>query len=160
MSAVLGFPPPTEFSTCSDSDLALGFNNFNLDRCLMNEPTTVVGDPMCGNGIREGDEVCDCGSVVECTNPCCDAATCQLAANAQCSGGLCCSDMCQFISQGTMCRNAVGDCDIAELCDGLSSDCPIDDHILDGTPCDGDTGFCFSGSCPSYDQQCNAAFGK
>ena len=36
--------------------------NRNLDRCLFNEPSMTVGDPVCGNGIRERDEICDCGS--------------------------------------------------------------------------------------------------
>ena len=63
MAGSSGFPPPTEWSDCSRSDIQLGFNNFNLDRCLMNEPAMTVGDPVCGNGIRERDEICDCGSV-------------------------------------------------------------------------------------------------
>ena len=63
MAGSSGFPPPTEWSDCSRSDIQRGFNNFNLDRCLMNEPTMTVGDPVCGNGIRERDEICDCGSV-------------------------------------------------------------------------------------------------
>ena len=62
MSASLPFPPPTRWSSCSVSDLNDGFDLRNLDRCLDNEPIMTVGDPVCGNGIQEGDEVCDCGS--------------------------------------------------------------------------------------------------
>ena len=62
MASVSGFPSPTQWSDCSRSDLSSGFTNRNLDRCLFNEPSMTVGDPVCGNGIRERDEICDCGS--------------------------------------------------------------------------------------------------
>ena len=62
MAGIITFNPPTEWSQCSRNDLQAGFNNFNLDRCLFNEPTMVVGDPVCGNGIMEEGEDCDCGS--------------------------------------------------------------------------------------------------
>ena len=157
MSAFLGFPPPSQFSSCSREDLEDGFNFFNLNFCLMNEPIIIVGEE-CGNGILEDDEECDCGTVAECTNPCCDAATCTLAPNAVCSSGPCCTSSCQFANQEIECRAADGDCDIADVCDGTSPQCPLDDVKLDGTPCS--SGFCFSGSCPSHDQQCNVAFGE
>ena len=160
MSATLGFPPPTQWSTCSISDLNEGYNDRNLDRCLFNEPSTTVGDPVCGNGIRERDEVCDCGSAIECTDPCCNASTCQLASGAQCSDGPCCNSTCQFVSYGTPCRNSSGVCDILEYCAGNSSDCPADVHRLDGTSCSDAIGYCYFGECPTYNAQCQVAFGK
>ena len=159
MAAFLSITPPTKWSSCSLDDLNVGFTTRGTDLCLSNIPTTIVGDPVCGNGIREGNETCDCGSEQQCTDPCCNAATCQLASGAQCSAGACCTSMCQFVSYGTECRTASGDCDIAEYCSGDSSDCPADDHQRDGISCNNDAGFCVSGMCPTHDDQCQVAFG-
>ena len=62
MAAISGFPSPTRWSDCSVDDVNQGFNSLNFDRCLSNQPTMTVGDPVCGNGIVEGVEDCDCGS--------------------------------------------------------------------------------------------------
>ena len=64
MAASLSFPLPNMWSQCSRDELQSGFNNRNLDSCLFNEPTTVVGDAVCGNGILQTGEGCDCGSPV------------------------------------------------------------------------------------------------
>ena len=159
MAAISGFPPPTRWSSCSISDLNTGFTTRSTGRCLTNMPTTTVGDPVCGNGIREGNEVCDCGSAQECTDPCCNAATCQLASGAQCSAGACCSSTCRFVSYGTQCRASAGDCDIAEYCPGDSGECPSDDHQRDGISCSSSAGYCSGGMCPTHNAQCQAAFG-
>ena len=66
MAAIITFDPPDSWSQCSIDDLNSGFNNANLDRCLFNVPDAVVGDPMCGNGIQEEGEGCDCGSAQVC----------------------------------------------------------------------------------------------
>ena len=61
MGAVLGFIPPTKWSNCSLQFLRNGLNNANLGVCLTNDPAITVGAPVCGNGILEGNEICDCG---------------------------------------------------------------------------------------------------
>ena len=160
MATVTGVPPPSSWSTCSRDQLNDGFTRLNLDRCLCNQPEMTVGDPVCGNGIREGDEVCDCGSPQECTDPCCDARTCGLAAGAECSAGECCTSTCMLVTYGTECRASNGECDIAEYCSGESNECPTDEHRLDGTTCNNNGGYCYSGSCPTHNDQCGAAFGK
>ena len=154
---------PNQWSSCSVNNLNEGFNSrISLSRCLGNEPTMTVGDPVCGNGIQEENEACDCGSQSECTNPCCNANTCQLAAGAVCSRGPCCTSQCQFVTAGTSCRASTGGCDILEYCPGDSSECPNDEHVLDGTACTrgGISGFCYSGDCPTHEAQCQATWCK
>ena len=191
MAAVSGFPVPLMWSSCSTSQLqsALTREQNNLGRCLENEPSTTVGDPVCGNGIREGDEICDCGSVQvstdtvqvysfmclhvlcvisrdiiislgiqECADPCCDATTCGLAVGAECTKGECCTNTCQFKSADTVCRASSGNCDIKERCTGQSADCPADVYLQDGSSCNNNQAFCFSGQCRTYNTQCQKHF--
>ncbi len=64
MESVIGFPVPVDFSNCSQADISAELSGaFRLDRCLMNQPSTVVTPAVCGNAIIEGDEECDCGTI-------------------------------------------------------------------------------------------------
>ena len=114
--------------------------------------------PVCGNGLREGGEECDCGLSEDCTNPCCQPDTCTLSPQADCAQGDCCDlSTCSFSQPATECRPAVGECDIAEQCDGLSPHCPPDDHLAPGQPCD--QGYCHAGHCGSHLAQCRVLWG-
>ncbi|XP_068727258.1 uncharacterized protein [Montipora capricornis] len=147
-----------------------GFSDCNLhnmssidDSCLYNFPRKVVNS-QCGNGIREPREVCDCGTPEECTvrDPCCEPNDCSLKSSSQCSDVIhSCCQKCQFSPLGTLCRNSTGECDVPEVCDGKSAQCPLDDHIKDGTSCQGEgEAICFKGGCSSsLDSQCRDLWG-
>ncbi|XP_029977977.1 disintegrin and metalloproteinase domain-containing protein 9-like [Sphaeramia orbicularis] len=148
----------TTFSTCSGDDfekLIRGGGGV----CLKNMPSQsdIVGIAKCGNGLLEEGEQCDCGTPQECTNKCCDAATCRFTAGSPCTNGSCCSD-CQIKVAGTLCRSAINTCDLPEFCNGQSAFCPEDFYIMDGLTCENNTAYCYEGQCQTYDFQCRHLF--
>src|SRR3989442_5684890 len=68
-----------------------------------------ASSPICGDGLVTGSEQCDLD-----------------AHNGQ--AGFCCSATCQLNSVATVCRAAVGACDVAETCTGTSPYCPADTY--------------------------------
>ncbi|KAJ2160897.1 hypothetical protein GGF46_001882 [Coemansia sp. RSA 552] len=149
------------FSPCSVKNMCKIISGAQCLQDPGKRSTLSVG--MCGNGIKEKGEDCDCGSSDECKNdPCCDAATCKFKAGADCadSNDKCCKD-CKVRAKGTVCRAKYSECDIEEICDGESPECPDDSHVEEGTAC-GDSGKnlkCASGQCTSRDAQCLARGG-
>jgi hypothetical protein len=44
-----------------------------------------ITENICGNGVKEGNEECDCGSAEDCQiDPCCDGKTCKLTPGSIC----------------------------------------------------------------------------
>ncbi|KAJ3017832.1 hypothetical protein HKX48_003366 [Thoreauomyces humboldtii] len=129
-----------DFSPCTITTICGGYPK--LGTCLQEPGTlTTLTAGICGNGIREGTEQCDCGTA---SDFCSD------------KNDECCSS-CQLKSNGTVCRSATGVCDITETCNGTSSICPVDLFVADKVTCAIDAttnGQCASGQCTSRDQQC------
>uniref|UniRef100_A0A3Q4GWX4 ADAM metallopeptidase domain 8a n=1 Tax=Neolamprologus brichardi TaxID=32507 RepID=A0A3Q4GWX4_NEOBR len=150
---------PELFSSCSRQQLSKFLEEIN-PACLLDTPSTdrVYGGPMCGNAFLEPGEECDCGTVEECKNPCCNATTCKLNAGAQCGEGECCHN-CQLKPTGSVCRPKAGDCDLAEYCTGFSAVCPTDAYTQNGLPCNHGTGYCYNGQCPSRRDHCKRLWG-
>ncbi|XP_043911968.1 disintegrin and metalloproteinase domain-containing protein 9-like [Protopterus annectens] len=147
------------FSDASAND----FQNL-IDRgggsCLLNipPPQDVYTEQVCGNNIVDPGEECDCGTPQQCTNPCCDAASCKFKGRSVCAVGLCC-DNCQYKVAGTPCRPAAGPCDLPEYCNGTSEYCQPDVYIQNGYMCNtNNSAYCFDGVCETYDLQCNQLF--
>ncbi|KAM4851856.1 disintegrin and metalloproteinase domain-containing protein 8 [Thomomys bottae] len=157
MAGSLSSKFPKKFSQCSKTDLQ-ELVEMPHTICLANAPDldTLVGDPVCGNLFVERGEQCDCGSLQDCQNPCCNATTCQLAEGAQCAYGGCCHD-CKLKPAGELCRVQRDECDLEEFCDGRQATCPKDAFQENGTPCPG--GYCLNGSCPTMDRRCQELWG-
>ncbi|XP_032357301.1 disintegrin and metalloproteinase domain-containing protein 9 [Etheostoma spectabile] len=152
----------SSFSTCSQENfvqLILGGGGL----CLKNPPapSTVVGIAVCGNGLLDKGEQCDCGKPEECNNKCCDAATCQFTRGSACAQGGCC-DNCQIRVSGTECRESVNTCDLPEYCNGTSAFCPRNFYVMDGLPCEDRqaAAYCYEGKCQTYDFQCSNLFAQ
>ncbi|XP_072268895.1 disintegrin and metalloproteinase domain-containing protein 22 isoform X5 [Pyxicephalus adspersus] len=153
-----GYYLPSKFSNC-DIEEYHEFLNSGGGACLFNKPSKLLDPPECGNGIVEAGEECDCGTVEECAKEgedCCQQ--CKLTEGSQCSDGLCCNK-CKFNPKGILCREAVNDCDIPEICTGNSSQCPPNIHKMDGYPCENKEGLCSGGRCKTRDRQCKYIWG-
>uniref|UniRef100_A0A8C4WKC3 ADAM metallopeptidase domain 28 n=1 Tax=Gopherus evgoodei TaxID=1825980 RepID=A0A8C4WKC3_9SAUR len=160
MAAQLSYNIPKDFTACSLQD----FQKYILDRtpvCITNMPALkdIIAPPVCGNNFVETGEECDCGTPEECTNSCCEAATCKLKPNAKCAFGECCEN-CQLKRAGTLCRPIKHDCDLPELCTGQSHQCPVDRFRVNGYPCRDGQGYCYMGKCPTLLSQCIALWGS
>ncbi|XP_037846766.1 disintegrin and metalloproteinase domain-containing protein 33 isoform X3 [Chlorocebus sabaeus] len=160
MAAATGRHPfPRVFSACSRRQLRAFFRKGG-GACLSNAPDSglPVLPARCGNGFVEAGEECDCGSGQECRDLCCFAHNCSLRPGVQCAHGDCCAH-CLLKPAGALCRQAMGDCDLPEFCTGISSHCPPDVYLLDGSPCARGNGYCWEGACPTLEQQCQQLWG-
>ncbi|KAM5172099.1 zinc metalloproteinase-disintegrin-like VLAIP-B [Mantella aurantiaca] len=154
MAPSLSYNTPRLFSSCSVTN----FKDFifsQMPACMKKEPSKeyIESPSVCGNKFTEIGEDCDCGTEKECTNPCCDAATCKFKDNAKCAEGECCEN-CMIMKAGTVCRPVKDECDIADMCNGNSPECPTDSFIYNGHPCNDGKGYCYNGKCPSLEGQC------
>lgn len=140
-----------------------------MEKCFVGDPnppegctpveTWTASSPVCGDGLREGNEECDCPNK-DCTgiDPCCDGATCKLKSGAQCSAvDSCCTSTCEVVTDTTkVCRKSEGGCDVVERCDGIRGSCPIDVFKDLGTACtaSGNPGICYNKECKSHYSMC------
>ena len=65
-----------------------------IDFCLYNMPPLLYfPQPLCGNGLIDTGEQCDCGAAPssECNANCCNNVTCQLTSGKACASGKCCN---------------------------------------------------------------------
>ncbi|XP_054576289.1 disintegrin and metalloproteinase domain-containing protein 18 isoform X3 [Eptesicus fuscus] len=152
------------FSNCSMHAYRYLVSKFDA-KCLQKFPNfqpLYKNQSVCGNGILELNEECDCGSEEECQfKNCCDYNTCKLKGSVKCGSGLCCTPECQISVAGTPCRKSTDqECDFTEYCNGTSSDCVPDTYALNGHLCSLGTAFCYKGRCQNTDYQCANIFGK
>ncbi|XP_050181561.1 disintegrin and metalloproteinase domain-containing protein 32-like [Myiozetetes cayanensis] len=159
----LHFSGAKAFSNCSVRDFE-SFLKQGRGECLFNRPRLTPLSPrsgaVCGNGVVEPGEQCDCGTAKQCLHDRCCTKTCQLKPGAKCSSGSCCKS-CQFRKKNSPCRPAADtQCDLPEFCSGSSASCPPDVFVQDGYSCERGTGYCYGGRCQSLDLQCQRLYGK
>ncbi|XP_070622660.1 disintegrin and metalloproteinase domain-containing protein 15 isoform X5 [Erythrolamprus reginae] len=159
MEAPTGIMPGLAFSSCSQKRFREILQSHQVG-CLLDQPEPArLVNSHCGNGLVESGEQCDCGLFLECTDPCCNAATCKLMPGAQCATGQSCCHQCKLLSAGHTCRPVQNECDLPEFCDGTSPRCPSNVYKQDGALCDGGKAVCHGGLCPMYLSQCQARWG-
>ncbi|CAL8335632.1 unnamed protein product [Gadus morhua 'NCC'] len=159
MAGSLSWDIPKTFSSCSTSSYEKYLNK-RSPACLLNKPGSggLVAPSVCGNGFLERGEDCDCGSLEECTNRCCNATTCTLTTGMECAFGECCED-CKILPRSRECRRQQDECDLPEFCDGTRSVCPENVFSMNGLPCDAGNGYCYNGQCPQKEDQCVKMYG-
>uniref|UniRef100_A0A674EWT7 Disintegrin and metalloproteinase domain-containing protein 10 n=1 Tax=Salmo trutta TaxID=8032 RepID=A0A674EWT7_SALTR len=112
------------------------------------------GQPICGNGLVEAGEQCDCGYSDQCKDECCynaneaDGNKCKLKPGKICSPsqGPCCTPTCNFKGSNDKCREE-SECAEQGMCNGGTVQCPTSEPKANFTACHGETQVCLNGGC-------------
>ncbi|XP_064859021.1 disintegrin and metalloproteinase domain-containing protein 10-like isoform X2 [Oncorhynchus nerka] len=112
------------------------------------------GQPICGNGLVEPGEECDCGYSDQCRDQCCydadqpDNRKCKLKPNKVCSPsqGPCCTPECYYKGRNEKCREE-SECAHQGMCNGGTAQCPTSEPKANFTACHGETQVCLNGGC-------------
>ncbi|XP_015234460.1 PREDICTED: disintegrin and metalloproteinase domain-containing protein 10-like [Cyprinodon variegatus] len=112
------------------------------------------GQPICGNGLVEPGEECDCGYSDQCRDQCCydanqpDKDKCKLKPNKVCSPsqGPCCTRECTYKGRNEKCREE-SECAHQGMCSGTGAQCPTSEPKANFTACHGETQVCLNGGC-------------
>ncbi|XP_043749842.1 A disintegrin and metallopeptidase domain 3-like isoform X4 [Cervus elaphus] len=153
------------FSSCSIDEFKHTTSQPKFE-CLQNQTVPKVvpqgRTSVCGNGILEPPEECDCGAKESCEHlKCCDPLTCALLGNAFCGSGPCCGKKsCTLLDRGILCRKSIDPCDFPEFCNGMSEFCVPDMKAADLQTCNNKSSYCFGGVCQDRTKQCEDLFGK
>lgn len=142
-----------------------------------------VAETPCSSGVCDGNGQCvECVTGTDCASGVCTNSQCEpevapdCATDADCADGeVCQGDVCVTVSEcvdcgscgvcdngscgpalaGTVCREAAGPCDIAEVCDGVSLECPADQFVPGGTICRSQQNECdVAEVCSGFSSQC------
>ncbi|XP_054626193.1 disintegrin and metalloproteinase domain-containing protein 10 [Dunckerocampus dactyliophorus] len=137
-----------KFSSCSIHNMSAVLAR-RKDSCFVES-----GQPICGNGLVEDGEECDCGYSDECEESCCYNANepvdkrCKLLPGKVCSPsqGPCCKDDCSYKGLSDKCSEET-DCTKEGMCSGTTASCLPAEPKENMTDCNGGTQVCLSGVC-------------
>uniref|UniRef100_A0A672NW75 Disintegrin and metalloproteinase domain-containing protein 10 n=1 Tax=Sinocyclocheilus grahami TaxID=75366 RepID=A0A672NW75_SINGR len=141
------------------------FNNNKFSICSIHNISQVLdkkrylcfvesGQPICGNGMVEANEQCDCGYSDQCKDKCCyDASApeglkCKLKPDTLCSPsqGPCCTPECTFKFSDVKCREE-SECALKGMCSGNAAQCPTSTPKENFTSCHTNSQVCLNGVC-------------
>ncbi|KAL3227019.1 hypothetical protein MRX96_024383 [Rhipicephalus microplus] len=155
------FPSPTQgkkpnndkFSQCSRNSIGRVLAPMVAGESARENCLQAHSGPICGNGVVERGEQCDCGSHdADCSDQCCHsrhnvdgAAGCTLRVRSLIAGQ-CCDESCGFKNVSTVCGEET-ECRQKAVCDGEHATCTPGPAKAETTPCAGGTRVCVQGEC-------------
>lgn len=155
LSITFGTSTDLQWSECSSDEIRSKLQALDESdsSCLDDEPRAVLGTaPHCGDFIVDDGEDCDVAlTPLLCTDEC------TFKDGVVCSSGPCCTASGRFRAAGAECDNSIGPCDLPDMCNGTSSECPSAEIKPDGTPCETEdfpNSRCYGGVCTGAGVQC------